>query len=31
MLAEDLVDKEYAFITSLLGVITIYPNGQNDI
>ena len=30
-LAKDSADKEYAFMTSLLGAITICPNGQNDI
>jgi hypothetical protein len=31
MLAEDLANKEYIFLTSLLRVINIHFNRQNDI
>ena len=30
MLAKDLADKEYVFVTSTLRAITIYPTRQNN-
>ena len=30
MPAEDLADKEYVFVTSMFGTMTMHPNRQND-